>query len=473
MFKKISLLMLVSLASCTTPLQRQIAQSPPSRSLSCQPNSRWPRLFNILQNNSDKIVVELGPFADFFEMDNDFSYQVYFKGSKENKADQETLILSGQGQEGKTIVTVPVTATGVYIFKIYEEEGHYLWVQKVFGVAPKESTLSVIQRNELAEKYAPIVEYHKDEKYFPASLSYLFNEEDTDARLAQEPFVLKAKAQQKSWLSFMSSPTLNVDFQLSEIRQILPYYGHSESVLKSGLDDSTQTLLRSRYGKNHAQIYYSVFENAKWNEIYINYHMFYAFDPKNGTDQKLSIAEHIFDRESITVVLRKSTLKPLSVFYGAHLANQTMAYLDSNDQVKQQWQTGRVFVNWPEVKKVGERPLAVAALGSHGMYPVAGNYAVMMGKIKVLREPAGGGYQLYPQFEKLSVPANGYSYKLAELNLKNVTSSCESEDNILAFSGSTVDVLGPTNATFPPFTDREEDYFSYADPNAPMFEMPR
>jgi hypothetical protein len=42
---------------------------------------------------------------------------------------------------------------------------------------------------------------------------------------------------------------------------------------------------------------------------------------------------------------------------------------------------------------------------------------------------------------------------------------------MLAFSGSTVDVLGPVNATFPPFTDREEDYFNYADPNAPMFEL--
>ena len=63
-------------------------------------------------------------------------------------------------------------------------------------------------------------------------------------------------------------------------------------------------------------------------------------------------------------------------------------------------------------------------------------------------------------------------YVLKSLNLKNVTSDCKNEDNILAFSGSTVDVLGPTNATFPPFTDREEDYFSYADPNAPMFVMP-
>ncbi len=469
MYKKISLLMLVYLASCATPNQRQVAQS--TDSVSCQVHQRWPRLFNILQNDSDKIVVELGPFADFFKMDNDFSYQVYFKGSKENKADQEKLVASGQGRGKLTTVQVPITATGVYLFKIFEKESQPVWQQKVFAVAPKESTLTAEQRKELAQKYAPIIDYHKDEKYFPASLGYLFNEVEPDAQLAEEPFVLKAKSE-KSWLSFMSKPSLSVDFKLSEIRQILPYYGHSQSVLKSGLSDSKATRLRSRYGQNHAQIYYSVFENQKWNEIYINYHMFYAFDPKNGTEEKMSIAEHIYDRESITVVLRKSTLKPLSVFFGAHLANQTMAILDEEDNVKQEWKTGRVFVNWPEVKKIGDRPIAAAALGSHGMYPIAGNYAVMMGKIKALREPAGGGYKLYPELDS-SLSGNGYSYKLSELNLKNVTSRCENEDNILAFSGSTVDVLGPTNATFPPFTDREEDYFSYADPNAPMFEMPR
>ena len=115
-------------------------------------------------------------------------------------------------------------------------------------------------------------------------------------------------------------------------------------------------------------------------------------------DEKIAIASHIFDRESITVVLRGSTKTPLSVFFGAHLAVQTMAHLDKNDQVIQDWKTGRVFVNWPELRKNGDHPMAVAALGSHGMYPVSGNYAVMLGQINILREPAGGGEIIRPDF---------------------------------------------------------------------------
>ncbi len=106
------------------------------------------------------------------------------------------------------------------------------------------------------------------------------------------------------------------------------------------------------------------------------------------------------------------------------------------------------------------------------MYPVPGQYAVMVGQLKALRESAGGGRVLTPEFDQVRYENRKMvSYNLRPLNLKGVTSSCSNPDNILAFSGSTVDVLGSVNATFPPFTDREEDYFSYSYPE-PLFKMP-
>ncbi len=210
----------------------------------------------------------------------------------------------------------------------------------------------------------------------------------------------------------------------------------------------------------------------KWNEIYINYHFFYSYDPKNGTAQNDVMAAHIFDRESMTVVLRATSKKPLMVFYGAHLASQTMGQLDRSGQQIQKWNSGRVFVNWPEVVKNNERPVPAIARGSHGIYPKSGDYAVFLNNFKLLVEPAGGDRQLYPEFATGIVKtANSYAYKLEDLNLDKVTSDCRNPNRLLAFSGSTVDVLGPANATFPPYTDREEDYFSYTDPNAPLFDM--
>jgi hypothetical protein len=43
-----------------------------------------------------------------------------------------------------------------------------------------------------------------------------------------------------------------------------------------------------------------------------------------------------------------------------------------------------------------------------------------------------------------------YSYKLKDLELGTITSK-----SILAYSGYIVDILGPKNAKFPPFTKRE------------------
>lgn len=433
----------------------------------CETLPESPRLFEIVRNDSREVVIDLGPFIPYFHLSGNYTYQVLF----DKKVVQTELVTTNSYR-----VTLPIKKTGIYELSLYQDEGSPFWKQKVFVVAGADHMLLDEDKQNLAQQYAPVIKYHNQEKYFPVSLDYMLNEVEVDPKLAEEPFQLTNKRVPKGPFQFFGAKPidLNVKFKLKDIRKILPFYGHAESVLKSGLADSTQTLLKERYGQNHITVYYSVFENPQYKEIYINYHFFYSYDPKNSTVDKESIASHIFDRESITVVLRSTSRKPLYVFYGAHLANQKMAQIDSVGNIVQKWSSGRVFVNWPELNLIDQHPVAFAALGSHGMYPVQGNFAVMLndGNIKLLSEPAGGERILFPQSLKdQSQAATQYVYNLQPLKLEAVTSQCENTENFLAFSGSTVDVLGPTNATFPPFTDREADYKNYLDPNAPLFNM--
>lgn len=449
----------------------------------CEVNAQLPPMFSVLENTRERIVVELGDIAEKFNLDSGFEYKVIHRGSKEDRvgvntkyeAQETEIVPATHSDQRKTRIEVPVVKTGVYIFKVYTKGGFFgrsenvVWLQKVFALAPADSKLSEEQKKSLAEQYTPVISMHKDELYFPVSLDYLTNQIEPDAQLAREPFILTNSYGSKE-------EKFSYSFNFSEIDSVLPHYGHAGSVLKSGLKSSSDSRLVSRYGKNNVTVYYSVFENPKYNEIYINYHFFYSYDPKNGTPAKPALAGHIFDRESMTVVLRSTTKNPISVFYGAHLPSQGMNELDTNGrEVQERWFGGRVFVNWPKVIKNAGRPVPAVALGSHGIYPREANYGVYLNSgtaTKVLEEPAGGDRLLYPEFaEGVEKTATSYPYKLRNLSLDSVTSDCNNPNHLLAFSGATVDVLGSGNATFPPFTDREEDYNTYADSNSPMFDM--
>lgn len=455
----------------------------------CEMNPNMPPMFTVVENTRERIVVEVGDLADKFNLNSGYQYKVIHRGSKEDRQGvntkyeaKETVVLEGESNERRTRIEVPVKKTGVYIFKMYTMGGllgsteNVVWLQKVFAIAATESTLTEEQKKSLAEQFAPVVGMHKDELYFPVSIEYLTNQVDPDAQLAREPFVLTN--------SFTSKEAkFAYNFNFSEINKVLPYYGHAGSVLKSGLKASSDSRLVTRYGKSDVTVYYSVFENTKDREIYVNYHFFYPYDPKNGTPDKPAAAAHIFDRESMTVVLNRS-FKPLHVFFGAHLPTQIMAELDAKGNLKKsdvgsiinRWKTGRVYVPWDKVIKNGGRAVPAIALGSHGVYPRPGNYGVYLTEgsaTKVLPEPAGGDRMLYPEFAQgVQKSATSYSYKLKNLGLDNLTSGCDNPNRLLAFSGATVDVLGPSNATFPPYTDREEDYRSYGYPDPEvMFDM--
>jgi hypothetical protein len=482
--KKYIILFSALLSSCS--LFNAPERYPAQDATSCPISEKYPPLFNVLQANSEKIIIRLDNFKRVFNLPVS-QYDVTVKYIENKVLDREGRkeqivhdILSVKTEGEPYTLQVPVNHGGLYHVEL-SLDGKSFWRQKVFALHASENTLSTIEKEALAIQYAPIMEMSPDEMYFPSSLEYIYNKIDSDPELAKEQFLLTTantnigRNSQTGILGgmmglFGKKYAFNTAFEFQDVDQVLPYYGHSESVLKSALKDDTKTALKNRKSKDHLTVYYSVFENKQWNEIYINYHYFYAFDSKNGTADKSVMAAHIFDRESLTVVLRGSSKKPLYTFYGAHLPSQKMAQLDSNKKVVQAWLTGRVFVNWDKIISENGRLKAVAAKGSHGIYPIKGLYAVMANdNFPLLLEPAGGGEVLYPEFDQNA--GTNLKYKLRALNLDNVSSSCHSNNRMLVYSGSTVDVLGPVNATFPPFTDREGDYKNYADPNAPMFDM--
>lgn len=365
-----------------------------------------------------------------------------------------------------------------------------IWKQDIFVQPENETNQDLI--DEIAKKYAPVSFMHSEEEYLPTSLEYMANEVDVDPILAEEMFqltldpVLKGKGVELK-------RGREIVFPYKDLKKVLPYNSDNLMVLSSKLGKK-KTRLRFRKGSaKDATVYYSFMENKQLNQAYLNYHFLFPFDPKTGTAQKPALPAHTFDRESMTIILDLDTLEPNRIIYGAHLPNQLMGLLgdimpstwirgiqnwiknepEEEPSKLQTWLGGRVSLEWSKVLKIkNNHPIIVMAQGSHGIYPTKGDYVVAMdfGKeVDTLTEGANGEQILYPnslEFSSNSKATTAYldykkktSYKIKNLELDRITS--KSWNNILSFSGDTVDVLGPMNAKFPPYTGREYDIESY------------
>jgi hypothetical protein len=339
-----------------------------------------------------------------------------------------------------------------------------LWKQDLYAVPYSKALADPEVRARLAHELAPVALFHREEEYYPSSIPYVLNEDDPDPQLAKETYHLKLRDGVRTSSAY------------TDIAHMLATHGDSKAVLNTtrfkevmgiGDDQVTKSRLRFRTGTPEgATLYYSVLEDLGMEMAYFNYHFLYAFDPKNGTSEKPAKAGHAFDRESLTVIVDTRSMKPEAVVFGAHLPNQTMGYFSDVGESIFRWKGGRVKIPWGEVDKIGEHPIAAVAKGSHGIYPIPGYYAVVGGGAKLLKESVGGNRVLIPP--RLVADLEGLSdsrivdlvtYRLTDLGLDEATSS--SWNRILVFSGDVVDVLGTSNAKFPPFTPREMNPTSY------------
>ena len=325
-----------------------------------------------------------------------------------------------------------------------------IWAQDFFIQSSKDRKLSKETIQALALKYAPISSQSKNERFFPTSLEYIFNKIEKDPTLDKTSVSLILNNTDKTIIS-----------SFERLDSILSQYGDKDSVLSTKSAKALTNLIKKRSGKGHETIYYSLIPNPHKDEYYLNYHFLYTFDPKLGTPDSPHIAEHAFDRESFTVVLNKY-LNPEYIVYGAHLENQMINLVNEDDNALESWTEGRIKIHWREAQKKGFHPLVFLAIGSHAIYPIAGTYTItgknpVTSSIEFLREDAGGNTFLIPPNIDGSDTDNNktISYKLKNLEIENITSS--SWNKALVFSGSIVDLLGPSNAKFPPYTEREKD----------------
>ena len=317
----------------------------------------------------------------------------------------------------------------------------------------------------LAQKHAPFIFLHEDERYLPASLEYLLNKDETGKTKNDDL---------KVHLTLKFKNTENIGFQYNDLSEVLPHNGEKNSVLDTigfnifgllGGDTKRDILEMRKRDPGNVTIYYSCIPNPeKQQQIIISYHFLYAYDSKQEEEGDIKFASHIFDRESINIVFNwdrnnpNEEPEPDYMIYGAHLEGQTMGSVKQDDDEwkdLQTWICGRVKVMWSDVYKIKENhPSVAVAKGSHAPYPAPGHYAVyLLGKPIV--EPAGTHTALIPEGfsldnDKVNEIKEVYSYKLKDLELGAITSK-----SILAYSGYIVDILGPKNAKFPPFTKRE------------------
>ena len=470
--------------------------------------NKYPRYFEIVKNDGKDLEVRIG------EMVPDAKSYYYRLYKNDNKVVSFKKVNVAEPDIG--VIKTKITETGKYTFMIFLNDTEYrvgapwrivtnpikklinrifrnpVWAQDVFVVKSDPDGLSKSRVDELAEKYAPFLFVDSEEHYFPASIDYLLNKEDTDESLNEINISLKfrkiaygskKKVVRRTRLTGVARK--NIDkIQYKDFGKVLPYNGDNISELDTiGINpfdlfngkNLREFLEKRKDNKDFVTVYYSFFPNPNQQkkEVIINYHFLYIYDSKTEVIGDLKKASHLFDRESISIVFEWDKSKPdldpqpKSVIYGAHLPGQLITLKREDNGEEQEWRTRRVKVEWNDAYKIEisknkeSHPIVAIAKGSHATYPVPGIYAVNPIDIIETKEPASTDKLLLPSSfsydskmnEILRGNNNVISYKLKDLKLGSITSS--SPNSLLAFSGYIVDIIGLTDAKFPPFTERE------------------
>ncbi len=359
---------------------------------------------------------------------------------------------------------------GVYTVEITgrDEDGarQSFWKQHVYIQTSKRRTPERIE--ELASRYAPVFLFSRKEKYFPVSFAELLKSRS----ILETDQCVEVK-------TFMGSEQIAI----SRLDEFLRYNGNSEYLLdQSVLDMDDSVFVKIQGDFRSSVVYYSYIEDRNSERFFINYHTFYAFDPKTGIAKMLNIGPHIFDRESLTIAFNGDE-KPETLVLSGHLENQPILFLNN----LKMWSTGRVRLRFPDTDSpaVQEHPIVPVAEGSHALYPTPGLY-----HISVLAEFAGHIFQnIFPRdlFEhdeeqppemdshQVLLPPSLASdrfvnYELRPLRLDMLRSEppppmplYDPATACLVFSGYWVDVPGFQNERFPPFSKKEKDIEEWVD----------
>ncbi len=406
-----------------------------------------------------------------------------------------------------------VSETGKHTFTFYNEDPEInpkskIWEQDVFVLKKDPDGLLKETIDKLALQYAPIALLDGEEEYLPASIAYLQNWDDSTNKPIDDCNVdvtLKIPGIEK------------ISFPYNKLSEVLPSNSHNEAILDTiGINifkfyarKTKRDALKGRKGDpENITIYYSYIPNPmRKQQIVINYHFLYAYDPKMEAENDKKKFSHVFDRESISVVFQWEKNKPISIpdnpkssgnalnprpkyiIYGAHVTGQNIYLIDDenipqesmdgkkrykpNDKDKlQEWTAPRIKVNWKDVVKIEKHPTVVVARGSHAIYPIPGWYYVKQTR---LLEPAMGDKAIVPSHITLSSVTKQefkkvFTYELKDLELGSIKSSKGSWNRLLVFSGYLVDIVVMKGARFPPFTERETNINKWVNGYIPIWD---
>ncbi len=360
---------------------------------------------------------------------------------------------------------------GVYLVSMIGQttggEDVLFWKQHVF-IQPR-LRRSAEHIHELAIRHAPAFLFSRGEEYFPLSLSYLLENPVLTAEGAGEQGV--------------DTPRGRLKVPAAELAEFLRYNGHADYLLNQSFLSFDESVFREIRGSfRRSVIYYSYLEDRDNDRFYINYHTFYAYDPKTGIAKMLNIGPHVFDRESMTIAFNGDE-EPMDLILSGHLENQPILFLDK----LKIWNTARVRVKFADrhTPMVHGHPIVPVAEGSHALYPSAGMY-----HISVLTEIAGHIFRRILKIDnetddseeppgmaehQVLLPPTLTSERFANYELRPlrldllrsdplpVSELYDPATAVLVFSGYWVDVPGLRNERFPPFSRREQDIEDWVD----------
>jgi|GEM_PF-1315134 len=415
------------------------------------------KMFNITQNSNGVFQAELSylldnPFTfEFFGGDPEYYYQVY------NIVDKNAVFIY-QKELPENLTINENLDTSVYEIRLFEDDPGFLddnfWTQEIF-VEKNPTLLGESEVAVLAKEYAPILAYNAEEEFFPISFEQLMNANVPNNTTVKTPSVFES----------------NNTIPYNKLNEFMSFNGHSSYFINGGDEVGLNEITGSR---ENSTVYYSYMERD--NRKFINYHFIYAYDPKTIKENK-EVARHNFDRESITIELTAAN-EIKDVVTSGHLEDQIM-HLKGDDYY---WESSRIKIPFTEdVPKYENHPIIPVAQGAHALFPVSGQYVVddkrlpswlnvedQTGLLRDLNEDdfnqrpvnhRDGRNILLPNSS--DVNSNDFNhYSLQSLDLAQTS---HSNFSALSFSGDWVDVPGPTNAEFPPFTNKERDVTNWVD----------
>ncbi|ODN78952.1 hypothetical protein L202_04467 [Cryptococcus amylolentus CBS 6039] len=222
----------------------------------------------------------------------------------------------------------------------------------------------------LLEKYAPILKLSKDEKYFPSTVDYMLPHYEYIENTSGDSYPANHTILTPSELDTLPLSGSQLFLSISEPHNPQPallnaesHYLYGPAGQKGGID------LSSGDGRGRVnEPVYGFWVDQGRGIVDLWYWTFYPFNFGKPAGRFGVLGNHVADWEHFRMRTVNGT--PISADFSTHEGG----YLSAGT------------LRWEDVEKVGERPVAYVAMGSHGIWPDPGEhvYAEIGNLLKII-----------------------------------------------------------------------------------------